>query len=81
MRDVKDTAGEKSRAARKKQGDTTPPAVKLSITLPHDVAEFVEDTWREHELRDGSLTRNVSQFIADILRRELDRRAARTKRR
>lgn len=81
VRSVKGAAGESCSVPRKKKDDPSPPVRKLSISLPRDVAEFVEGAWREHELQDGTLTRNVSQFIADILRRELDRRAARPKRR
>jgi hypothetical protein len=81
MRSVNAAGGEESRVAGKKKSDPTPPVRKLSISLPQDVAEFVERSWRDAELQDGSQSRNVSQFIADVLRREMDRRAIRAKRR
>jgi hypothetical protein len=75
VRSVKPKGGETLSVPRKKKDDPTPPARKISISLPDEIAEWVEESWRSHVLRDGALTRNVSQFVADILRREKDRRA------
>jgi len=81
MRSANVTGVEVPNVAGKKKDDPTPTVRKLSISLPHDVAEFVERSWRDAELQSGAQSRNVSQFIADVLRREMDRRNARAKRR
>ncbi len=79
MPSVNALSGEAKEVARKKKDDDSPPSQRFGVSLPHDVVDFIESTWRHAELLDGSPCKNVSQFFADVMRREMSRRSNATK--
>ena len=53
---------------------------RLTFTVPPEVAEALDLAWRHHENLDGSLCQNKSNYVADLVRRDVEQKRLKTKR-
>ena len=63
-----------SGAARK-----TGPHKKATYTLPPDVLEAIDICWRFHMTLSATLADSKSEYLADLVRRDASKKAAKTK--
>lgn len=46
------------------------PFQRVTFTVPPEIAQMLDTAWRLHENLDGSLCRNKSNYIADLIARD-----------
>jgi hypothetical protein len=52
---------------------------KATYTLPPDVIEAIASQWRYHKTVDDSLADSKSEYVADLVRRDAVKKAAKTR--
>jgi hypothetical protein len=55
--------------------------IRATFTLPPDVVAALETVWRSHINDDGTLSRSKSNYISDLVRRDIRAKRARGKQR
>ncbi|MBV8581445.1 MAG: hypothetical protein JOZ86_12540 [Candidatus Eremiobacteraeota bacterium] len=45
--------------------------LRVTFTLPPEVARALDDAWRQHHNIDGTLCRNKSNYVADLIARNV----------
>ena len=68
--------GEAVRAAQTGDLERFP---RVTFTVPPDIARLLDTAWRHHENLDGSLCRNKSNYITDLVRRDASKKTGQTK--
>ena len=58
------------------KNDPTIGHIRSTFTLPPDVVKALDTVWRAHVNGDGTLCRNKSNYIADLIRRDLQSKHA-----
>jgi hypothetical protein len=46
--------------------------VRVTFTVPPEIAKILDSSWRQHENLDGSLCKNKSNYVVDLIRRNLE---------
>lgn len=52
---------------------------KATYTLPPDVIEAIDVQWRYHKTLDASLADSKSEYVADLVRRDAVKKAAKAR--
>ena len=51
---------------------------KVTYTLPPDVVDAIDERWRFHKTLGSSLADSKSEYIADLVRRDMTKRSGAT---